>query len=242
MTILRLSLYSLLATLPINAAELSASPLVASTCPSMNAQDISISPSTSSPQTQAPRTQTPQPPESSASIAIGKKLVPDFAEITPMLYRGAQPRKHGFDALARIGIQIVVDVRGDRRSERKEVTSLGMQYVPMHWECSFPKDRIFAQFLTLIRNNPGKKIFVHCRIGDDRTGMMIAAYRMAVEGWTPKRALEEMTNYGFSTTHKLVICPRLSEYEEHFPERFATKPEFEELRSSQAPNSRTQTP
>ena len=137
-------------------------------------------------------------------------------------------------------VQVGVDRRGDHKGERKEVTSLVMQYVPMHWECSFPKDRIFAEFLTLIRKNPGKKIFVHCRVGDDRTGMMIAAYRMAEEGWSPKQAMREMTEYGFNLPHRRLICPRLSEYEEHFPERFATKPEFEELRStkpSQLPES-----
>ena len=131
-----------------------------------------------------------------------------------------------------MGIQIVIDLRGDRKGERKEVTRLGMRYEPMHWECSFPKDKIFAEFLTLIRKNPGKKIFVHCRVGDDRTGMMIAAYRMAEEGWSAKQAMEEMKKYGFSLTHRRLICPRLSEYEEHFPERFATKPEFKELRST----------
>jgi hypothetical protein len=65
---------------------------------------------------------------------------PDFAEVTPVLYRGAQPRKHGLEALAKMGMQIVVDLRGDRRAERKEVNRLGMQYIPMHWQCSFPKD------------------------------------------------------------------------------------------------------
>jgi protein-tyrosine phosphatase len=166
-----------------------------------------------------------------SGMIIDKNLIPDFDEVTPTLYRGAQPKEHGFEALAKMGVQIVVDLRGDRDSERKEVTRLGMQYVPMPWQCSLPKDKIFADFLTLIRNNPGNKIFVHCRVGDDRTGMMIAAYRMVEQAWTAKQAMEEMTKYGFSLTHRRLICPRLSEYEEHFPERFATKPEFEELRS-----------
>jgi tyrosine-protein phosphatase SIW14 len=178
------------------------------------------------------QTETQQPSADAPAEVIGKELIPGFAAITPALYRGAQPRRHGFEALAKMGIQIVVDLRGDRDNERAEVTRLGMQYVSMHWQCSFPKDRIFADFLTLIRKNPGKKIFVHCRVGDDRTGMMIAAYRMAEEGWTAKQAMQEMTKYGFSFVHSRLICPRLSEYEEHFPEHFATKPEFEELRST----------
>ena len=204
--------------------------LLAGVCSPTRAQDPSVPPAP--PTQQQPETR--QPPATSPPEVIGKELIPDFAEVTPTLYRGAQPRKHGFEALGKLGIQIVVDLRGDRDGERKEVTDLDMEYVPMHWQCSFPNDRIFADFLTLIRKNPDKKIFVHCRVGDDRTGMMIAAYRMAEQGWTPKQAMEEMTKYGFSLVHRRAICPRLSEYEEHFPEHFATKPEFEELRSKKS--------
>ncbi len=57
-------------------------------------------------------------------------------------------------------INIVVDLRGSRDTERKIVTHLGMQYVAMPWRCSFPKDKTFAQFLTLLGDNPGKKVFV----------------------------------------------------------------------------------
>jgi tyrosine-protein phosphatase SIW14 len=208
----------------------SAAFLLASMCAPAKAQDPSPPPP---PPTQE-QTETHRPPADTPAEVIGKELIPGFAAITPALYRGAQPRQHGFEALAKMGIQIVVDLRGDRDDERAEVTNLGMQYVSMHWQRSFPKDRIFADFLTLIRKNPGKKIFVHCRVGDDRTGMMIAAYRMAEEGWTAKQAMEEMTKYGFSFVHSRLICPRLSEYEEHFPEHFATKPEFEELRSTKS--------
>jgi hypothetical protein len=180
-----------------------------------------------------------QPLARNPAAKMDKRVIPDFAEVTPTLYRGAQPRKHGFETLARMGIRIVVDLRGDRRGERREVNRLGMEYIPMHWECSFPKDRIFAQFLTLIQKNPGKRIFIHCRVGDDRTGMMIAAYRMAEEGWSAKQAMKEMEKYGFSFTHKRLICPRLSEYEEHFPEHFATRPEFQELRAAKRSQPRS---
>jgi tyrosine-protein phosphatase SIW14 len=228
MRILCFSLYLILAAASTSAAALTGAPfLAASNCALTNAQHSSPPPPPATPQSE-----TQQATSETPTAVIDKHLIPEFVEVTPTLYRGAQPRKHAFEALAKMGIQIVVDLRGDRDGERKKVTSLGMQYVPMHWQCSFPKDRIFAEFLTLIQKNPGKKIFVHCRVGDDRTGMMIAAYRMADEGWTAKQAMEEMTKYGFSLVHRRLICRRLSEYEGHFPERFATKPEFEELRST----------
>jgi protein tyrosine/serine phosphatase len=140
-----------------------------------------------------------------SGMEIDKNLIPDFGEVTPTLYRGGQPKEHGFQALAKMGFQIVVDLRGDRDNEREEVTRLGMQYVSMSWQCSFPKDSIFADFITLIRTNPGKKIFVHCRVGDDRTGMMVAAYRMAEEGWSAERAKKEMASFGFSLVHRHLI-------------------------------------
>jgi len=161
-----------------------------------------------------------------------RKNLRDFGEVTPTLYRGAQPTKRGFRMLARMGVNIVIDLRGSRKSERKIVTGLGMQYVPMGWECSFPKDKTFARFLTLLRDNPDKKVFVHCRVGDDRTSMMIASYRMAVQGWSAERAEREMEQYGFSFLHRHLICPRLSSYERKFPRRFKTSPAFRSLRES----------
>lgn len=132
--------------------------------------------------------------------------------------------------LADQGIKIVVDLRGDRAGERKLVNSLGMEYVSLYWFCWRPRDEIFARFLTLLRNNPGKKIFVHCRVGDDRTGMMIAAYRMAEEGWSAEKAEREMEKFGYNFSHRRLICPPLLRYEQEFPQRFKTNPAFKSLR------------
>jgi tyrosine-protein phosphatase SIW14 len=158
------------------------------------------------------------------------KGVANAAEITPRLYRGAQPTVQGLETLAGMGINIVVDLRGSRNDERERVNRLGMQYVPIPWHCPFPHDDVFARFLSLLRQNPSKKVFVHCRLGDDRAGMIIAAYRMAEQGWTAKEAMKEMKAYGFSSPHHL-ICPGLASYEASFPRRFRTDSAFRELRA-----------
>jgi len=183
--------------------------------------------------------QAQHPPEagsvpSEAKRAIARKLalqgVPRFGEVTPTLYRGAQPTKEGFSKLAAMGINIVVDLRGSRDNERQLVTGLGMRYVALPWRCFSPRDEHFAQFLTLLRENPGKKVFVHCRIGDDRTGMDVAAYRIAEQGWTAEEAKREMEAYGVNWFHRM-ICPGLPGYLEKFPERFKTNAAFQDLRS-----------
>jgi tyrosine-protein phosphatase SIW14 len=142
--------------------------------------------------------------------------VPNFGEVTPNLYRGAQPSLQGFQGLAAMGIDIVVDARlSHKSSEKKVVTAAGMQYISIPWHCMFPKDKAMAQFLAVLRENPKKKIFVHCRLGDDRTGMMIAAYRMAVDNWTAEEAWTEMMHFGMNRE----ICFPLIKYERKFPER-----------------------
>ena len=159
------------------------------------------------------------------------KGVGDFAEVTPTLYRGSQPTHEGFKELAKIGIKIVVDVRGTKRDgEGREVRKLGMQYVSIPWHCPFPRDEVFARFLKLLRDKPGKKVFVHCRLGDDRDGMMIASYRMAIEAWSAEEAMKEMQTFGFTRAHHF-ICPGLARYEKHFPEHLATNPVFKQLRA-----------
>ena len=166
--------------------------------------------------------------------SLGRSLtiagVPNAGEVTPTLYRGGQPTPRGFKALAKMGINIVVDLRGSRQGESEQVTKLGMQYVSIPWHCPFPKDDAFARFLILLRQNPGKKVFVHCRLGDDRTGMTIAAYRMAEENWTAMQAKQEMEAFGFTLPHHF-ICPSLSSYEETFPQRFRSNPAFDSLRA-----------
>jgi tyrosine-protein phosphatase SIW14 len=157
------------------------------------------------------------------------KGIGNFGEVTPTLFRGGQPNVQGFDALAKMGVDIVVDARGERaKSEGKVVQRLGMHYVALPWHCPFPHDETFVRFLKLVKENPHKKIFVHCRLGDDRTGMMIAAYRMAAEGWSADEALREMQIFGFSRAHHF-ICPSLAPYEQAFPRHLQSNPAFEGL-------------
>lgn len=40
-------------------------------------------------------------------------------------------------------------------------------------------------------------VFVHCKQGVDRTGYMIAAYRICKQGWQPHYAINEMFDFGF---------------------------------------------
>lgn len=175
----------------------------------------------------------PQPasPSSSAHAPAPRTTVigvSNFAEVTPKLFRGGQPKGKGFDNLKRIGIDMIVDLRlsGIER-EKQNATQARMQFVSLPWHCVYPRDEVFSKFLRLLQKNQDKKIFVHCRYGDDRTGMMIAAFRMAMQGWSAAEAAREMRKFGY---HR-AFCPTLVRYERSFPKRLQTSPEFDEWRS-----------
>jgi len=159
------------------------------------------------------------------------KGVPNFGEVTDKLYRGGQPTPAGFEGLAHEGVGVVIDLHSNQ-SEREIVKKLGMEYVSIPWHCYHPQDKQVAEFLRVIREHPDKKVFVHCRLGEDRTGMMIAGYRIAEQGWTAAQARKEMTAFGFSSVHH-VICPGLATYEQNFPREFQSSPAFEGLRPPQ---------
>ena len=162
----------------------------------------------------------------SHSSALG---LPNFGQVTPNLFRGAQPQANGYKTLETMGVAIVVDMFGSK-TEQRAVEKLGMQYVSLPWDAHSPSDEILARFLRVLRDNPDKKIFVHCHIGVDRTGMAIASYRMADEGWSADEAMREMQLFGFSGFHRLRF-PALVRFEKEFPERLKTLPAFQQLQA-----------
>jgi protein tyrosine phosphatase (PTP) superfamily phosphohydrolase (DUF442 family) len=154
--------------------------------------------------------------------------LPNFGQVTPNLFRGAQPERDGYRTLQAMGVNIVVDMWGGNRSEQGAVGKLGMQYVTIPWHPDSPSDEIIARFLKVIEENPDKKVFVHCHAGVDRTGMAIASYRMAKEGWSPDEAMKEMQLFGFSGFHHLRL-PTLVRFEKDFPEHLNISSAFQDL-------------
>jgi tyrosine-protein phosphatase SIW14 len=171
--------------------------------------------------------------------------LPNFGYVTDTLSRGAQPGPEGFDSLRRFGVQTVVDFRSEQGqidAERQRVEALGMRFVSIPWKAEdIPDDRQVITFLDLIRDNPNKKLFVHCEAGHDRTGVMIAVFRMAIQHWTRKQALAEMRVFGFRSGWYHFWMSHLEEYVERFPEQLVTDPDLRSLQAVVA-SSPTGTP
>ena len=68
-----------------------------------------------------------------------------------------------------------------------------------------------VHFLRIVTDENRRPVFVHCMHGADRTGTMCAAYRVAVDGWTKRQAIDEMTQGGFGFHSIWSNLPKLIE-------------------------------
>lgn len=117
--------------------------------------------------------------------------------VTPLLYRGAQPTREGFFELGRMGVKSVISLRSFHADSIP--IDANLHYERISFKAWHPEDEDVVRFLRLVTDPARQPVFVHCQWGADRTGMMCAIERVALEGWTKDEAIAEMTqgDFGF---------------------------------------------
>jgi protein tyrosine phosphatase (PTP) superfamily phosphohydrolase (DUF442 family) len=126
--------------------------------------------------------------------------LPRFEKVSERLFRGAQPRAGGVQRLAELGINTVINLRGasnTTRAEEVEVRRLGLNYFNIslpNW--GRPQDERMRRILNIIGAPESGLVFVHCKDGVDRTGMVVALHRMKHEGWKTSDAVAEAERSG----------------------------------------------
>lgn len=128
--------------------------------------------------------------------------IKNFDQVDAHVYRGGQPTDEGFQNLAKLGVKTIIDLReaGDRSTaEDRLVTAAGMKYVnvPMTG-LTPPTEREITQILSMLEDSSSGPVFVHCLRGADRTGAVIAAYRIDHDKWDNVRALKDAKAHSMS--------------------------------------------
>ena len=130
---------------------------------------------------------------------IDKGGLPNFYKLNDKLYRGAQPNEAGIRELARLGIRTVIDLRADDALAHKEETQVraaGMRFISIPLSNWFsPRNDQIDQILAELDFAADQPIFIHCNRGADRTGTVIAVYRMTHEHWSDTRAINEAKSF-----------------------------------------------
>lgn len=130
----------------------------------------------------------------------------NFRQVHNWLYRGGQPNEEGFDQLLALGVKTVISLRWNRTAiakERSLTKAKGLNFVsiPLSY-LILPSKQDIAQFFSVLDDEAMRPVFVHCLLGSDRTGMLLAMYRIARDNWGVDKAYEEMKEGGF---HKIRI-------------------------------------
>ena len=139
---------------------------------------------------------------------LGQQIegIPRFSEVNPHLYRGGQPRLSALEALAKLGVVTVLDLRaeGERGvAEERQAKALGMHYinVPLNGIRAPRKEQI-DKVMAMLQDSKNWPVFVHCQHGVDRTGTVIACYRIAFDLWPNERAEKEAEDRGMHSVER----------------------------------------
>jgi len=138
----------------------------------------------------------PVPRPSEWATRVDGTTVNNLYRIEDGLYRAAQPTAKGFQELSALGVRCVLNVAGGPGDDAFiEKGSLRLFHVPMS-AFGLHDDRVL-EALKIMADPQNRPLLIHCQQGADRTGAMVALYRVVVQGWTAEKAVEEMTRGGY---------------------------------------------
>lgn len=129
------------------------------------------------------------------------KGLTNFAKVTDVLYRGAQPTKEGFAELKKLGVKTIINLRA-KHSDEELIKGLDLNYFSIPINTWSLDNQHTARFLDIVLDKANQPVFVHCQHGSDRTGTMVAVYRVYVQKWKPEEAIKELPVFGF---HKIWV-------------------------------------
>lgn len=103
----------------------------------------------------------------------------------------------GHEKLAKQGFKGIVDLTLEGTNDARAGKAAGLNTLNVKiLDNSAPTQKQVKQFLDFATDPKNSPCYVHCEAGKGRTGVAVAAYRMAVEGWPPEKAIAEGKKFG----------------------------------------------
>jgi tyrosine-protein phosphatase SIW14 len=152
----------------------------------------------------------PNLPAGAAAMQMNMVGVPNLNVVSRTLYRSAQPTAVGFQNLARFGIRSVISLRQSVNDAPLALnTNLALHHIRMRtWDVSQNESALIVEALAILQASLRLgKTLVHCTHGADRTGLIIALWRILYQGWAREDAIIEMETGGFGYHHMWVNIP-----------------------------------
>jgi protein tyrosine/serine phosphatase len=142
--------------------------------------------------------------------------LPNFAQVSPTLFRSGQPTQAGIASLKSSGVKTILKLNSDSPAEAGWAAAAGLKFqaMPMGTQSSPSYEEVDAA-LAFIKDPANQPVLVHCKLGHDRTGAVVGAYRVSVQGWPVDKAASEALSLGYSDPHFQNITTYLQGYLAH---------------------------
>ena len=158
----------------------------------------------------------------------------NFCEVSPgVLWRGSKPDQVAATWLINKGVKTVINLEL-LHDDMDEFLAASVQsdapynvdyfrvktWEPLYAVATSKADKDVIQFIA-VASQATKPVYVHCRAGENRTGVMIAAYKIIIDGQTSEAEvnaiLAEMQSYkgfwsDFTTRYIRSLVPRREEF------------------------------
>ena len=136
-----------------------------------------------------------------------------ITQVDGLLFRGPRPteadlKQFKYDVNLEVGW--FEFLHGECKQEQDWCRDLGVNYI--HRPMSDLLPPYIGELRTLVwdlQKFTSRPTLVHCLHGEDRTGMVVAAWRILVQGWSPEKAIDEMYSFGFHRVPYIYWVPAL---------------------------------
>lgn len=126
-------------------------------------------------------------------------------KVSDSIFRSEQPDSLGVVFLQENGFKSILNIKTRQTDAAFDTEGIHLYHVKMRAECL--KDKKVIEALQILRDAP-KPVVVHCHYGADRTGLIVALYRIIYQGYSKEEAIEELKFGGFGFHRFLWNIPK----------------------------------
>jgi len=126
----------------------------------------------------------------------------NFHVVYPGLWRSSQPTEESITRMKRYGLKTIINLRCDKSVdlwEKQLADKMGIKYYnfPMSAR-EYQNDQQLMEILNLMHDPSNQPVLIHCHSGKDRTGLLIALYKLQFNNAKFDDVHKEMLMYGYS--------------------------------------------
>ena len=118
------------------------------------------------------------------------KVTPYQEKVSDDLWRGSRVDAAGIEDLRGRGFRTIVDLCAEHTEDDHFKGYTWIVHFPIV-DSRPPTEQQAEQFLALFDTKLNCPVFIHCEAGQGRTGVMVALYRIHIQGWSVEDALKD---------------------------------------------------